>query len=338
MMAALSFRRKILVLGAAIAVLAAAYVLGLVFSPARMGRREAETPLLPDFNRNQRDLAAAVELVAAEGSLRLLNKGESWVLPGGGREYPASRSRIVAFFNFLAETKRTRVVTDNPEAWAEFELSGDEARRRIRVLDGAGNILTEIIIGKPATGGGYDYVRLGDSNEVVLSNRSFSYYLNVEDKFWSYLRVLPEDLEGQDLIRISVDSEVIFQDGSPGPLDYTLVLDAEQQNLWRVADRPQLPLDNGEVDLLANNLADLEGTEFAAAVGRAEAGLTDPAGQILLSTQDDKDFRLLIGGPAGEDQFYVARQDGPYIYKVSEWRLKGILKSVDDLLEERSQE
>ena len=328
-MAVLSFRRKVLILGAIIAVLAAAYVLGLVFSPARMGRREAETPLLPDLNRNQRDLVAAVELSGEEGSLKLVKNEESWVLPGGAREYPASQSRIAAFFNFLAETKRTRVVTDNPQAWPDFGV-GDEARRRIRLLDGAGNILTDIIVGKAAAGGGNDYVRLGDSNDVVLSNRSFDYYLNVEDKFWSYLRIFPEDLEGQSLMRISVDS--------PGPLHYTLVLDAEQQNLWRVAGQPQLPLDNAEVDLLANNLADLEGTEFAAAVDRAEAGLTDPAARILLSTQDDKDFRLLIGGAAGEDQLYVALEDGPYIYKVSEWRLKGILKPVDDLLEEQSQE
>ncbi|MBA7585721.1 hypothetical protein ES708_27709 [subsurface metagenome] len=289
-MAVLSFRRKVLILGAIIAVLAAAYVLGLVFSPARMGRREAETPLLPGEN---------------------------------------TKPRTYAFFNFLAETKRTRVVTDNPQAWPDFGV-GDEARRRIRLFDGAGNILTDIIVGKAAAGGGNDYVRLGDSNDVVLSNRSFDYYLNVEDKFWSYLRIFPEDLEGQSLMRISVDS--------PGPLHYTLVLDAEQQNLWRVAGQPQLPLDNAEVDLLANNLADLEGTEFAAAVDRAEAGLTDPTARILLSTQDDKDFRLLIGGAAGEDQLYVALEDGPYIYKVSEWRLKGILKPVDDLLEEQSQE
>ena len=328
-MAVLSFRRKVLILGAIIAVLAAAYVLGLVFSPARMGRREAETPLLPDLNRNQRDLVAAVELSGEEGSLKLVKNEESWVLPGGAREYPASRSRIDAFFNFLAETKRTRVVTGNPQAWPDFGV-GDEARRRIRLFDGAGNILTDIIVGKAAAGGGDDYVRLGDSNDVVLSNRSFDYYLNVEDKFWSYLRIFPEDLEGQSLMRISVDS--------PGPLHYTLVLDAEQRNLWRVAGQPQLPLDNAEVDLLANNLADLEGTEFAAAVDRAEAGLTDPAARILLSTQDDKDFRLLIGGAAGEDQLYVALEDGPYIYKVSEWRLKGILKPVDDLLEEQSQE
>ena len=337
MMAALSFRRKILVLGAAIALLAAAYVLGLVFSPARMGRREAETPLIPDFNRGQRDLVAAVELTGAEGALRMVDRDGSWVLPGGGREYPASQPLIDAFFDFLAETKRTRVVTENPEAWAEFQVN-DEAPRRIRLLDEAGNILTEIFIGKPAAGGGNDYVRLGDSNEVVLSNRSFDYYLNVEEKFWAYLRIFPEDLEGQNLIRISVNSEVLFADGTPGPLDYTLVLDAEQRSVWRFADRPQLPLDSGEVDLLANNLANLEGAEFDAAVDRAEAGLTDPAGRILLSTGDDRDFRLLIGGPAGKDQLYVARQDGTYIYKVSEWRLKGILKTVDDLLAEQSQE
>jgi hypothetical protein len=336
-MAVLSFRRKVLILGMVIAVLAAAYVLGLVFSPARMGKREAETPLLPGFNRDQRNLAAVVELSTAEGSLKLFKKGESWVLPGGRLEYPVSRSRIDALFDFLAEMKRTRIVTDNPDAWPDFEV-GDAAPRRIRLLDEAGNILTDIIVGKAATGGGDDYVRRGDSSEVVLSNRSFEYYLNVEDKFWSYLRIFPEDLEGQSLMRISIDSEVLFADGTPGPLKYTLVLDAEQQNLWRVAGQPQLPLDNAAVDLLANNLADLEGTEFAAAVDRAEAGLTDPAGQILLSSQDDRDFGLLIGGTTGEDQLYVARQDGVHIYKVSEWRLKGILKTGDDLLGEQSQE
>jgi len=328
-MAVLSFRRKVLILGAIIAALAAAYVLGLVFSPARVGKREAERPLLPEFSRNQRDLAAAVELSDEGGKLKLVKKEESWVLPGGLREYPASRSRIDAFFNFLAETKRTRVLTGNPELWPDFGVGG-EARRRIRLLDGAGNILTDIIVGKAAAGGGNDYVRLGRSNEVVLSNRSFDYYLNVEAKFWSYLRIFPEELEGQSIMRISVDS--------PEPLHYTLLLDAEQRNLWSVAGQPQLSLDNAAVDLLANNLANLEGTEFAAAVDRAEAGLEDPAARILLSTQDNKDFRLLIGGTAGKDQLYVALEDGPYIYKVSQWRVNGILKPLDDLLKEQPQE
>lgn len=337
MMAALSFRRKILILGVAITLLAAAYVLGLVFSPARTGRREAEAPLLTEFNRDQRELVASIELDGAEGTLRMVKRGESWVLPAGGKEYPASPSRIDAFFDFLAETKRTRVVTENPEAWADFQVN-DEAPRRIRLLDEAGNLLTEIFIGKAAAGGGNDYVRLGDGNQVVLSNRSFDYYLNVEEKFWSYLRIFPEDLEGQNLMRISINSEVLFADGTPGSLAYTLVLDADQRNIWHLADRPQLPLDNAAVDLLANNLADLEGTEFAAAVDRAEAGLRNPAGQILLSTEDDRDFRLLIGGAADKDQLYVALQDGRYIYKVSEWRLKGILKTVDALLADQSQE
>ena len=98
-----------------------------------------------------------------------------------------------------------------------------------------------------------------------------------------------------------------------------------------IAERPDVDLDDGKVDLLAGNLADLEGSEFARVVGPAQTGLADPAARILISTVDDRDFRLLVGASAGEDQYYVALENGTFVYKVSEWRVKGIIKGIEDL-------
>ena len=329
-MAVLSFRRKVLILGICIAVLAGTYILGLVFSPARVGRREAESPLIAGFNRQLRDRVAEIRISTGQGNLRLQKRGDSWILPGAKQEYPASASRIEALLDFLADLARTRVVTSNPDAWEEFEVQ-NEAPRRIQLFDSSGGELTDLIVGKSVVGGEDDYVRLGGSNEILLSNRSFDYYLNPEERFWAYLRIFPEDLEGQSIMRISVESTLQFEDQGPEELRYTLVLSSEQPAVWKLVDRSEVDLDNSKVDLLAGNLADLEGTEFAHGVSAAETGLADPAARILISTVDDRDFRLLVGGQAGSDQYYATVENGTFIYKVSEWRVKGILKSIEDL-------
>ena len=193
-----SYRRKVLILGVCILVLAGTYILGLVFSPARVGRREAEAPLIPDFERQQRGRVAEIRLSSDKGQRRITKQGDSWILPGTAQEYPASATRIEAFLDFVADLSRMRVVTDNPDSWEEFEVQ-KEAPSRIELFDAGGVPLTEIIVGKTAVGGGYNYVRLGGSNEILLSNRSFDYYLNVEERFWAYLRIFPEDLAGQSL-------------------------------------------------------------------------------------------------------------------------------------------
>jgi hypothetical protein len=321
-MAALSFKRKVLILAVCIAVLAGTYILGLIFSPARIGRREAASALITGFNRQQRDRIAEIRISTDQGDLSLLKRGDSWILPGATREYPASATRIA----------------NNPDTWEEFEVH-TEAPKRILLLDSVEEELTEIIVGKSGLGSAENYVRLGGSNEVLLANRSFDYYLNIEQQFWAYLRILPEDLDGQSIMRVTVDSTLRFDDQGAGPLQYTLVLSSEQPPVWKFVDGSEVELDNNKVDLLASSLADLEGTEFALGVNDAtETGLAEPAARVLISTRDDRDFRLFVGAKTGDDQYYLAVENGSFVYKVSEWRIKGILKSIEELrVQEKAQ-
>lgn len=332
-----TFQRKVLILGVCIAVLAGTYILGLLFSPARVGRREAEAPLIAGFERQQRDAVAEIRISSDEGQRILLKKGDSWILTGAEKEYPASVTRIDALLDFISDLARTRIVTGNPEAWEEFQV-GQEAAKRIQLLDSGGDELTEIIVGKSAVGGENNYVRLGGSNETILTNRSFDYYLNVEERFWAYLRIFPEDLEGPSIMRITIDSSLSFEEQGPDSLRYTLVLSSGQPAVWTVAERSEVELDNSKIDMLANNLADLEGSEFAHGVGDQESGLDAPAARILISTVDGKDYRLLVGAEAGDEQYYVALENGDYLYEVAQWRIKGILKGIEDLRSERTED
>jgi hypothetical protein len=324
----LAFRKKLLTLSGVIAVLAVAYVLGLIFSPASVRRREVETPLVPHFETAG---VAQVRLTTADGSISLKKQGQQWLVPIGTEEYPASESRIEALLEFIRTIRRSRLITSNPEAWADFGVE-QSASNRIELLDATDNVLLEIIVGKEDEARGGSYVRLGSSDEVVLVNRLFDYYLNTAGQFWSYLRMFPKDLEGTDLNRISVQSPAGFPGADSPALNYTLLLGEERQRNWKVLGAASgSEVDNDKVDRLAGTLASLEGANFAGGVDAAAAGLSTPVAEILASTADGQDLRLLVGSPAGEERYYATVEGSSYIYEVALFRLQSLFRPLSDL-------
>jgi hypothetical protein len=324
----LAFRKRLLTLSVAIGVLAAAYVLGVVFSPANVRRREVEAPLVPRFEAQG---IAKIRLTTGQGKITLEKKGEGWFVPIGSEQYPASDTRIEALLDFLRTIRRSRLITSNPEAWSDFGVD-QTAANKIETLDATDKVTLEIIVGKEDQAQGGSYVRLGSSNEVVLVNRLFDYYLNTEAQFWSYLRMFPKDLEGTSLNRISVQSAAGFPAVASPALNYTLLLGEERQRNWKVlGSSAGQELDNDKVDRLAGTLASLEGTGFAAGVDAAAAGLTKPAAEILASTADGKDLRLLVGSSAGEERYYATVEGSKYVYEVALFRLQSLFKPLSEL-------
>ena len=324
-----TFQKRVLTLSVIIAVLAAAYVLGLVFSPASVRRRELETSLVPRFNA---EVVTSIRLGDADGTLTLQRRGADWFVPIAGAEYPASKSRIEALLDFLRTTRRSRLVTSNPEAWKDFEVEA-AVEKRIRLLDAAEAAVIDLIIGKLDEARGGTYVRLEGSSEVVLVNRMFDYYLNTSPRFWSYLRMFAEDLEGGDINRISVRSSPGFLDESAEGLSYTLIVGEGRERDWTLLDSGDTGwvLDNAKVDRLANALVNMEGASFATAADAGSAGLTAPAAEILLSTAGGRDFRLLVGDPAGEGTYHASLEGSRYVYEVARFRLESVFQPLSEL-------
>ncbi|MBA7619029.1 hypothetical protein ES703_26361 [subsurface metagenome] len=324
----LNFKNKVVVLSIILAVLIATYVLGIIFSPANISRREAATPL---FIVLDKDSIARIEIAGREEKVVLKKSGAAWTALISGIYLPASKVRIDSFLNQIIKLKRSRVVTRNPDLWQDFEVSA-ETGRRIRLLDKSDREVVNLIVGKAGPAGKGNYLRIEGKEEVIQVERSLASYMDNETKYWSHLKLFPGDLEGRDLISIDIRSR-LFEGQS---LDYTLVLsDGNGQPVWKVSGREDLAISADKVDRMANTLAGFEGTEFVVDIPEHEAGLASPDAEVTFRTEDDRFYRLLVGKAVpDENQYHVKLEGQTHCYLAAEWRLKDLLKPLGELTED----
>ena len=330
-MAGMQFKNKVLVLSLVAGALAVAYALGLVFSPTNVQKRRSEVPLLAAFKP---DSVKKIEVSGAQGSPVQLVRGEKgWSVLLGGSPFPASAERVTSFFDSLTGLRRNRLVSANPDSWKSFDV-GAEARTRIQLFDAADKPLVNLIVGRSEEAERGSYLRLEGTNQVLLANKSLNFYLEAQPSFWSHLRFFTDELSADKVMRISVRADLAFPDGTSRRLAYTLIQKEEAGRKWQVVEpaaERSMPLDNKQVDRVATTLSGFEGTEFVP--GPADSGLTAPSAEILFSTVDNKDYRILIGKRSGEDQYYAKVDGGSYVYLAPEWRVKMATQPLEDLRE-----
>lgn len=326
-MAGVQFKNKVLVLGLVAGALAVAYALGLAFSPTNVQRRRSEVPLLPAFKA---EAVNKIQVTNAEGAtIEALRSGKGWSVLIGGLPHPASEERIGWFLDTLAGVRRSRLVSSNPDSWASFGVT-EEARTRIRLFDSGGKSLVSLIVGRSDTGERGNFVRLEGGNETVLLNKTLGTYVSGSQSYWSHLKFFPDGLAAGSVMRVSVRASLSFADGTSRKLSYTLLRGNEAGRKWRVVEPAGgITLDDTKVDRVASTLADFEGNEFV--TGNLTTGLTSPSAEILFSTEDNKDYRILIGARSGEDLYYAKVDGGDYLYLVSEWRVREVTQPLVEL-------
>jgi hypothetical protein len=324
-MLAFKGEKRILILSVVVAALILLYVLGVVFSPANRRRREMETPLFQILNK---EMIAHIAVTSGQETLELRKAGDDWTVRISGVYFPASGTRVNAFLDHIISLKRSKRVSDDPETWEDFEVTETLGRRLI--LAGAEDkTLVNLFIGKPGVGGEGTYVRQEGSEEVIEADKSFSYYMNLEPRFWSHLKLFPENLDFRDIVRLNLKRRDGFAAGAESFV-YALVRDENQD--WIVEGRPDLALSNERIDRLSGALADFEGTEFLVGIPREEAGFDSPSAEISFTTADEREFRLLVGSARPDtEQYYVCLDGQTYCYLAASWRLENILKSLSEL-------
>jgi len=327
-MTGMQFKNKVLVLGLIAGALAAAYALGLVFSPANVQKRRSEQPLLPGFKK---EAVAKIEVASDKGTIQVERADKSWRLLIGGAPFPASEERVGWFLDSMAGLRRSRLVSANPESWTSFGVT-DQAKTRIRLSDAAGKSLVDLIVGNSEPGERGSFARLGGSNDVLLLSRSLSNYLDGSLSYWSHLKFFPAELAGGGIMRISVRASLSLSDGTQRKLAYTLIRGTEAGRKWQVVEpaaQRSAVLDDKAVDKLAGTLADFEGNEFvpgSPATGLESSLLKDPA-----TTENNRDYRILIGSRSGEDQYFAKVDGGEYLYLIPEWRVRTATEPLEEM-------
>jgi Domain of unknown function (DUF4340) len=328
-MSGMQFKNKVLVLGLIAGALAAAYALGLVFSPTNLQKRRSQQPLLPDFKTAA---VAKIEVSSAKGGTIQVEQSEkNWKILIGGSPFPASAERVGWFLDSMAGLRRARLVSTDPSSWASFGVT-DQAKTRIRLSDASGKGLVDLIVGNDEPGQRGSFARLEGSNEVVLLSRSLSNYLDGSLSYWSHLKFFPSELAGSAIMRISVRASLGFADGTQRKLAYTLIRGSEGGRKWTVVVPAALAsavLDDKAVDRLANTLADFEGNEFVP--GSPASGLEAPSAEILFSTENNRDYRILIGKRSDQDQYFAKVDGGEYLYLIPEWRVRAATQPLEEM-------
>lgn len=333
----MNFKRKLITLSIILSVLVVGYVLGIVFSPERVEKRRANVPLLTGI---EKDKVWKIKVKSKDGELVIAKNSNGWSLSINNEAFPADKGKIERFIDALKKVKKSKIITNNPDNWKNFNVTKDTAKRFI-LYDKKNKEISDLYIGKEGLGGKGFYVRSATSNEVIQTDSSsISYYLNTKDDFWSYLKVFPENIKKADIIKITIKKDTVFdKTDKVKQISYTLFKgDSKKEPVWKVEGNNVFKADDEKIGVLIDDLLSMEGNNFEAAIKEGEAGLADSKTMVSFTLQNGEKYSLIVGNKKkSAEQFYGKRGKGKYIYAISVWQLKRVFKPLDTLKLEKKE-
>jgi hypothetical protein len=326
----MTFRQKAVILSAAAAALLALFILGELFSPQRLSRVGQAALLFPGFPKTA---ARRIELSDAGGTVTLV-RTEGWSLDIAGTAYPAADAKVRYLLDGIAELERGALVTRNPARAADLGVSGPDAVR-VLVSGQKGETLCDFTAGRTAATGRGRYLR-ASGPEIFQSGESLSPYISAERRFWANLKVLPQGLRQDAVVRVSVKSRLALAAGKDRrDLDYTLVLgqDKNGKPAWSFAgDGPVL---EDKARQVVDALLSLDANDFDTTAGAVASLASRPAATVTVSFSDSKDLVLYFGPGVAGNQYPCALSGGTYAYLAPAWRVGEILARKETLTSRR---
>ncbi len=323
----MSFRLKAIVLGSILVVLLALLLFGTVISPPGASQRRSEALMFPGLKT-----ALVRKIEIADSSSRLaLNRAGGWVIVGTGVSYPASQAKVEGLLEELAALVRGTLVTKDAKAADGLGLSEKE-EKRLALLGAKGEKLCELSVGRPGAAGRGYYLRPGTGAEVFQTGEGLSSYLATERRSWADLRIVPQDVKAETVMRLSVSSSLALSADKSPRIDYTLLKEksASGASAWSLGAGAGL-VDQQKVNSLVRSVLALEGADFLADQDPARASLASPAAEITISLTDNRSFVLQFGAAAAGDQYPCVLSGGSLGFLVPRWRLEAILKTKESL-------
>lgn len=323
----MTFRARVILLGACAAVLTITLAAGLL-STERKQRGEGE-PLAPVVPGEVRRIVFERALREGRESIDLSrdDDGEAWWLTVNGELRPARVDRIERFLQDLTLARTARQVTSDRGLWRDFGLDG-AGTSTLRLYGEADAELSRIVFGNRAERDREVFVRVGDGNEVYAAAAAdILFSMEREKTYWSELRLLPPSLSSSAVTRLEVSSTIAHRADAPPPISYRLELDTAGN--WTVIDDDgvRTARQSRARELLAAILS-LEGTQFFATdavvpgvtisapesaevdPGGVEPGDGEPEARLGITLRDGSRYEISIRH-WHHDGYFIAVASGP---------------------------
>lgn len=221
-------------------------------------------------------------------------------------DLPADFSKLSGFINSLTEARLQRLVTSNPERIARLDFKDT----KIELLDGGGQAVLSVSLGKNAEAGGGRFVRFGDENKAYLAN--LNAWLDTESRNWAQADLL--SLKPEDVARL----ELPLENGN------VVLTRAKKEDAWTATPTP-----TGQklrADKISGVLSSIGALRFTETTAPDDANATTAKANlrtVKLTTFDQKTITVALGRKPEEKKLKPPSADaktGP-----------GALGSVSDL-------
>ncbi|MCL2705463.1 MAG: DUF4340 domain-containing protein [Spirochaetaceae bacterium] len=320
----MEYSKKIKLLSGIIVLLLVSYIAGTIFSSGNMNKKRASQPI---FDKAVINKISAIKIdLQEEGSLLLQKEDQKWSYMYNNKKYPAPADKIENFIDSVFKCTKFQLAGSNSKTWDKFDLIEGKSKDAF-FYDSSNNELFSLHIGKkgPTEGSG-EYIRTSLSDEVYLIDAPIIRYFLRDRTYWSYLRVLPEDVDSNTIGSVKIKTDDRFSDAQ-AKINFSMKREYSNNNFeWK--DVNGKVIDKNSADMLLNNIASFSADSFSndhiTTDKNAEIEIeTDAYGRMIFDIKVLREQNALIGIRGGD-----------YIYESSLYKIERILISVERIIEE----
>jgi hypothetical protein len=309
-------KRKALVLGSLVFVLALIYGAVWIFDSGRSYERNASFAWIDGDLLYQAD---GILISGLQGSTELKRKQGLWVIEEDGRDYPVRQLRVE---DFLATLSRRGVypLRASSAGAAERLGVGEGSASRIIIRGGAGLPLLDLLLGRPDATGREIYLRQAGRNEVRSGEDRFTQYLDSPRASWYDLRLFPDSskpgINTVQRVRVSAFD---------GRGAYNLSRD---NAAWVFEGEEEIAVDTQKAESWIRAILDAEAEGFTPSPGETEAG----GGRLTLELGDGSVRTILVGPPDEEGRrsaILTPLQPDGLAYSLAAWTVTRLFREPD---------
>jgi len=205
----MTYKNRLIFLGALIGVLAVTYTLSVVFSSGFGSSASASHVWLE--SRSAERATRIVFTTEEMGQYELVRRTNQWFVSHNGLEFPARAVRIEDFLSALTTRSAWPIRSSSDSTHARFGVDEGSASRI--TIYGEYSVLLDLLLGNDDIFRNETYYRKYGQNEVRSGDSSLKMYLVTPVNSWYNLRLIPEteggnfDINSVQRLSISTDEE-----------------------------------------------------------------------------------------------------------------------------------
>jgi hypothetical protein len=244
------------------------------------------------------------------------------VISSDATTYLADAAAVDKLLEIVTGLKAETIVSKNPKNFDQYEVT-DQKGLDVRLADSDNRSLASLYVGKSGPDIFSTYVRVKDSDKVVLVGSILKTAFEKELKDWRDKTIFK--LNKDDIIEYKVDG------------DMKLHLKKDEKQSWQVLAPESFEAKKDAADDIMRKLAGLKAVDFAEGPLK-EFQLDRPARTITASLKDGATATLLVGKEKNTFQHFVKPQDKEAIFVLENYNLESLCPALDKLKPEPPKE